>query len=520
MKRRNAFRFTSTRLLVTVLFSIAALGLHGQAKLSIQGFLKKSDGAALPDGEYALKFRIYNVETGGAPIWEETQSTVDVTGGIYSAILGAVTPLNIAFNEPYFVSVTVGSGTEMVPRIQLTSAPYALSLIGQDNIFPSSGNVGIGAQTATEKLHVKNTSPLNGTAKILLEGPENGTAELNIKKSGSSLSGSLGYNAGSNTLRLLHAGGNLQLQASGAGNNIVLTPNSTGLVNIDGTLLVNKNVVARGGAPGPSGSDQNGFAFAGNGGDNDSGLYCLGDGQVSLFTNGVERLTLGYEVMNLAGGMRARGGEPGAGGANNNGYAFQTGGDNDSGMFSLGTNSVSLFADAAERMRLTVDDIYMYGLPNGAGVNVNIDGGGRLVKVGSSARYKQNIQPLVADFKRVLEIESKSYNYKNTPDKLDIGFIAEELDALGLQNLVLYNDYGQPDGVMYDRTVIYLIPILREQQQRIAALEQEKAQNTTYLSALQAENAAMRQMLNELRADVSALKTATSTSTGSGSDRK
>jgi septal ring factor EnvC (AmiA/AmiB activator) len=103
---------------------------------------------------------------------------------------------------------------------------------------------------------------------------------------------------------------------------------------------------------------------------------------------------------------------------------------------------------------------------------------------------------------------------------LDIGFIAEELDALGLQNLVLYNDYGQPDGVMYDRTVIYLIPILREQQQRIAALEQEKAQNTTYLSALQAENAAMRQMLNELRADVNALKTATSPSTGSGSDRK
>ena len=109
MKHRIASFSISTKLLFIVLFSIAALGLHGQAKLSIQGFLKKSDGAALPDGEYSLKFRIYNVETGGTPIWEETQSGLDVTGGIYSAILGAVAPLNIAFNEPYFVSVTVGS---------------------------------------------------------------------------------------------------------------------------------------------------------------------------------------------------------------------------------------------------------------------------------------------------------------------------------------------------------------------------------------------------------------------------
>ncbi len=48
--------------------------------------------------------------------------------------------------------------------------------------------------------------------------------------------------------------------------------------------------------------------------------------------------------------------------------------------------------------------------------------------------------------------------------------------------------------------------LLREQQQRITALEQEKAQNGAGFSSLQAENAALREALNELRADVNALK--------------
>jgi len=509
------------RLLMIFLLVATSVALHAQAKLSIQGFLKKSDGTALTDGEYSLKFRIYNVETGGTALWTETQSTVEVTGGIYSAILGAVTPLNIAFTEPYFVSVAVGSGTEMVPRIPLTSAPYALSLIGQDNKFPSSGNVGIGAASPTEKLHVKNIAPTTSSAKILLEGPSNGATELNFKKTDFAGTGLLGYNhsAGANNFRLGHSGGNLHLLATGSGNGIIMSPDAAGSVNVDGSLLVNKNVNARGGAPGASGINQNGYAFAGNNGDNDSGLYCLGDGSVSLFTNNIERLTLNMDRLNLDGGIYARGGAPGAFGANRNGYAFQNGGDDDSGLFSLGLNSVSLFADAVEKMRLTIDDIYMYGIEVGTGNNINIAANNRLVKAASSARYKQNIQPLVADFKRLLQVEPKSYQYKNSPDKPEVGFIAEEFDAMGLKSFVVYDEQQRPDGLNYDKMVVYIIPILREQQQRIADLEQEKVQNGANFSNLQDENAALRQSLNELRADVNALKAATNP-TGGNSERK
>lgn len=55
-------------------------------------------------------------------------------------------------------------------------------------------------------------------------------------------------------------------------------------------ILVQGGVRARGGPPGAFGNFNNGYAFAGNGGDTDSGLFSLGDGQVSLYTDSQDRL--------------------------------------------------------------------------------------------------------------------------------------------------------------------------------------------------------------------------------------
>jgi hypothetical protein len=114
--------------------------LAQQPTLSIQGILKKASGEAVPDGNYNLVFRLYNAPTGGTMLWDEIQSDVEVISGIYSTVLGNTDPLNVPFDQTYYLGVTVGS-TEMTPRIQLTSAPYALALIGSTNQFPSSGLV-------------------------------------------------------------------------------------------------------------------------------------------------------------------------------------------------------------------------------------------------------------------------------------------------------------------------------------------------------------------------------------------
>jgi len=64
------------------------------------------------------------------------------------------TPLDVAFDVPYFLGVSVEGEAEMIPRAKLTSSPYALSLIGDDNIFPNSGNVGVGSASPQSKLTV------------------------------------------------------------------------------------------------------------------------------------------------------------------------------------------------------------------------------------------------------------------------------------------------------------------------------------------------------------------------------
>ena len=57
-----------------------------------------------------------------------------------------------------------------------------------------------------------------------------------------------------------------------------------------GKLTVNGGIVARGGPPGASGANDNGFAFTGNGGDIDSGMFSSGDGQVEFYTQNTERM--------------------------------------------------------------------------------------------------------------------------------------------------------------------------------------------------------------------------------------
>ncbi|MDP3723469.1 MAG: hypothetical protein Q8R91_08245 [Candidatus Omnitrophota bacterium] len=45
------------------------------------------------EGPYALTFRLYEAETGGVKVWEETQTNVPLTHGHFSVLLGQVIPL-------------------------------------------------------------------------------------------------------------------------------------------------------------------------------------------------------------------------------------------------------------------------------------------------------------------------------------------------------------------------------------------------------------------------------------------
>jgi hypothetical protein len=96
------------------------------AKMSYQGILTDGEGVPVANGMYNLHLALYDVETGGTALWTETQE-VGVGGGVFSAVLGTVTPLALPFDKPYYLGVSVETGEELTPRTLLTSAAYSLN---------------------------------------------------------------------------------------------------------------------------------------------------------------------------------------------------------------------------------------------------------------------------------------------------------------------------------------------------------------------------------------------------------
>lgn len=176
--------------LFCLFFLSAVCHLQSQVNLSIQGSVQNSSGAALPDGQYELIFNIYDVATGGQAIWTEIQPKVDIIGGLYSSILGLITPLSAArsafnFTKPYYLGVTLRGKPEITPRAELSASAYSLSVSGKSNVLPSQGSVGIGTITPNTENQLQ-IQKNNGTSRILVEGRD--TARLKFKADADSAS--------------------------------------------------------------------------------------------------------------------------------------------------------------------------------------------------------------------------------------------------------------------------------------------------------------------------------------------
>jgi hypothetical protein len=106
--------------------------------ISYQGLLTTSSGTPIADGNYNLTFSLYTVPTGGTPVWTETQSSVPVSKGTFSVVLGSTTPFTgVDFAQQLYLGVTKDSDPEFSPRSALTSAPSAFVA----NAVKGNGNV-------------------------------------------------------------------------------------------------------------------------------------------------------------------------------------------------------------------------------------------------------------------------------------------------------------------------------------------------------------------------------------------
>ena len=154
-------RILMTALALTFLLSLGATAQIPKT-LNYQGVLTDGSEVAVPDGSYSLTFAIYDVSTEGSALWTETQPVM-VNKGIFSVILGVVTPLDLDFDDTYYLGISIEGGDELLPRIMLTASSYAMNsrgVTGDSNIIPPDGHVGIGTMVPAYRLHVRSDDPL------------------------------------------------------------------------------------------------------------------------------------------------------------------------------------------------------------------------------------------------------------------------------------------------------------------------------------------------------------------------
>ncbi len=131
MKRANTV--TLGMLLLLIFIGVFASGTP--RLINYQGKLTSDSGVAL-NGNYDITFRIYDVETGGTPLWEEIHSgasAITVTNGLFDVQLGTITPLTIAFDDTYWIELEV-SGETLSPRERLVAVPYAFRALWADSV--------------------------------------------------------------------------------------------------------------------------------------------------------------------------------------------------------------------------------------------------------------------------------------------------------------------------------------------------------------------------------------------------
>jgi len=96
----------------------------------------------------------------------------------------------------------------------------------------------------------------------------------------------------------------------------------------------------------------------------------------------------------------------------------------------------------------------------------------------STERHKDNITPIpAADYlSKLLELQPVTFNYKpeftDNPNQLISGLIAEKVAAIPEFSTVVNLDAeGQPESLAYDRLAVFILPALKQLNDRLTALE-------------------------------------------------
>jgi hypothetical protein len=92
----------------------------------------------------------------------------------------------------------------------------------------------------------------------------------------------------------------------------------------------------------------------------------------------------------------------------------------------------------------------------------------------STRRRKEQIENYAIDSQALLSLPLKKFKYKNDESGVQqYGFIAEDAQDLGLDELIQYDSTGVPDYFSYETLPIFLLQLIQELKAEIDQLKGE-----------------------------------------------
>ena len=106
------------------IFPVTALAVP--EVINYQGYLTDADGKSV-NGDVVITFRIWDDPEIGTELWSEMHAPVTVREGVFNVMLGTYNPITAGILAgDCYLGMTVGTDSEMIPRMKVTSAAYAI----------------------------------------------------------------------------------------------------------------------------------------------------------------------------------------------------------------------------------------------------------------------------------------------------------------------------------------------------------------------------------------------------------
>lgn len=481
--------------------------------INYQGYLTNPGGTPV-DNAVVMTFKLYDAASGGAALYSETQLSVSVASGNFNALIGAVTPITLPFDVPYWLSVAINSDAEMSPRQPLASSPYAFRAASLDSTATLAGSQISGTistgQIANNAVTQAKLSPISGAAagRVLATDGSNLqwqtaavgtitgiTAGSGLRGGGSSGSVGLAVDTASIQARVtgtcvagsfisqVNSNGTVVCQADtgGTGNitgNLTMFHSSATIGNIlKGGVRFLHNFGSENAFVGEAAGN---FTMTGNKNiafgrqaliavTSGGGNAALGPYSLPVNTTGNDNIAIGGSALqtNVSGSSNiAIGTFAGAVATGNNNILIANGGvASESGTIRIGTESIQT-------------KTYIAGIINGAiggtMIPVVVNGLGQLGTMSSARRYKDDITDMNTTSSALMNLRPVTFHYKIDQNPagraLQYGLIAEEVNEV-YPGLVAYSADGQIETVMYQHLPPMLLNEFQKQQRRINALE-------------------------------------------------